>query len=126
MAPKKTTKEVQDWLEGAFHGDPADARAHCEKTMSPNYLRFQAGGGRTDFEQAVEKITMFRTITKKWSSPVTFLVQEENRIAVQFKVDMEIGDGGEKQMELMLMATIDDLGRFENVWELTSEIKEDS
>jgi hypothetical protein len=126
MAPKKTAQEVQDWLEGAFHGDPAEARAHCEKTMSPNYLRFQAGGGRTDFEKAVEKITLFRTITKKWSSPVTFLVQEENTIAVQFKVDMDIGDGGEKQMELMLMATIDDLGRFENVWELTSEIKEDS
>jgi hypothetical protein len=63
--------------------------------------------------------------SKKWSSPVIFLVQEENRVAVQFKVDMEIGDGREKKMELMLMATLDDRGRSENVWELTSEIKED-
>ncbi|KFX96630.1 hypothetical protein V497_05301 [Pseudogymnoascus sp. VKM F-4516 (FW-969)] len=125
MAPQKLTpKEFGDWLSAVFHGDPAEARAFCERTMNPNYLRLQAGGGRTDFEIAVEKVAMFRTICKKWEASVTFLVQEDNKIAAQIKMEMELGEGPEKKMELMFMGTRDDQGRFENVWELSSDLEE--
>lgn len=125
MAIKKLTpKEFEEWLDSIFKGDPAESRAFCERTMNPNYLRFQAGGGRTDFETAVEKVTHFRTICKKWVAPVIFLVQEENKIAAQLKVEMIMGDGPEKKMELMFMGTRDDQGRFENVWELSADFEE--
>ena len=120
--PKLTPKEFEEWLDGAFKGDPSSARSFCEQTMSPHYLRFQAGGGRTDFETAVEKVTMFRTICKKWEAEVTFLVQEENRIAAQLRVEMQIGEGEEKRMELMFMGTRDEEGRFENAWELSADL----
>lgn len=127
MATQKLTpKEFEEWLDGAFKGDPAEARAFCERTMSPNYLRFQAGGGRTDFEVAVEKVKMFRTICNKWVASVTFLVQEDNKIAAQLNVEMQIGDGPEKKMELMFMGTRDDQGRFENAWELSSDLAEEA
>jgi hypothetical protein len=69
-----TPEEFEEWLSGAFIGDPDQARAYCERTMSPNYLRLHAGGGRTDFEKAVEKVTNFRRICRKWVAPVDFLV----------------------------------------------------
>jgi hypothetical protein len=121
---KLTPNEVEEWFDGAFKGDPEDARAWCERTMSPNYLRFAAGRDRTDFERAVEKVKLFRTICKKWVAPVTFLVQEENRISGQMKVEMQIGEGPEKKMELMFMATRDAQGRFENMFELSSDLEE--
>jgi hypothetical protein len=92
--------------------------------MSPNYLRFSAGGGRTDFERAVEKVTLFRTICRKWEAPVNFIVQEGNKIAVRCTVSMIIGDSPEQNMELMFMAERDNEGRFENVWELSKPIDE--
>ncbi|KFX89353.1 hypothetical protein O988_08659 [Pseudogymnoascus sp. VKM F-3808] len=124
--PKLTPKEFEEWLDGAFKGDPAEARAFCERTMSPSYLRFQAGGGRTDFEVAVEKVKTFRTICKKWEAEVTFLVQEENKIAAQLRVEMQIGEGEVKRMELMFMGTRDEEGRFENAWELSADLVEDA
>ncbi|KPM37975.1 hypothetical protein AK830_g8606 [Neonectria ditissima] len=121
---KITPQEFEEWLNGAFIGDPSEARAFCERTMSPNYLRFQAGGGRTDFEAAVQKVTNFRTICRKWVAPVDFLVQDGNKIAVRLTCVLIIGDGPEQKMELMFMAERDEQGRFENVWELSSPIAE--
>lgn len=121
-----TAEEFKQWLDGAFIGDPKEARAYCEQTMSPNYLRFSAGGGRTDFEKAVEKVTMFRTICRKWELKVHFVVQQGNRIATRCTVNMIIGDGKEQNMELMFMAERDADGKYENVWELSKEIEESS
>ncbi|KAH6957675.1 hypothetical protein BKA56DRAFT_599961 [Ilyonectria sp. MPI-CAGE-AT-0026] len=123
-SPKTTPEEFEEWLNGAFIGDPSEARAFCERTMSPNYLRLQAGGGRTDFEGAVQKVTNFRTICRKWVAPVDFLVQEGNKIAVRLTCELIIGDGPEQKMELMFMAEKDEQGRFETVWELSSPIAE--
>ncbi|CAG9952880.1 unnamed protein product [Clonostachys rosea f. rosea IK726] len=120
--PQITAREFEEWLNGAFIGDPKDAREYCTRTMSPNYLRFSAGGGRTDFERAVEKVTLFRTICRKWEAPVKFIVQEGNKIAVRCTVSMIIGDSPEQNMELMFKAERDDEGRFENVWELSKPI----
>lgn len=119
-----TPEQFKEWLDGAFIGDPAAAREYCERTMSPNYLRFHAGGGRTDFEKAVEKVTLFRTICRKWEVKVNFFVQQENRIAVRCTINMAIGDGEEQEMELMFMADRDAQGRYENVWELSKPIDE--
>lgn len=119
-----TAQEFEEWLNGAFIGDPNEARAFCERTMSPNYLRLSAGGGRTDFEKAVEKVTLFRTISRKWVAPVNFIVQEGNKIAVRLTVNMIIGDAPEQNMELMFMAERDAEGRFETVWELSQPIDE--
>lgn len=122
--PPITAEQFKQWLDGAFIGDPKEARAYCEQTMSPNYLRFSAGGGRTDFERAVEKVTLFRTICRKWVLNVNFLVQQGNKIAVRCTVSMAIGDGDEQEMELMFMAERDADGKYENVWELSKEIDE--
>lgn len=92
--------------------------------MSPNYLRFHAGGGRTDFEKAVEKVRLYRTICRKWEVKVNFFVQQENRVAVRCTINMAIGDGEEQEMELMFMADRDAQGRYENVWELSKPIDE--
>ncbi|OAA73030.1 hypothetical protein LEL_08814 [Akanthomyces lecanii RCEF 1005] len=119
-----TSEEFKQWLDGAFLGDPEDSRAYCEQTMSPNYLRFSAGGGRTDFEAAVAKVTLFRTICRKWALNVNFLVQEGNKIAVRCTVSMIMGEGEEQNMELMFMAERDADGRYENVWELSKAIDE--
>lgn len=123
---KITAQEFKEWLDGAFIGDPKDARAFCERTMSPNYLRYSAGGGRTDFEKAVERVTLFRTICRKWEMEVNFLVQEGDKIAVRCTVVMAIGEGEEQNMELMFMADRDAEGRFQNVWELAKPIDEDA
>ena len=90
--------------------------------MSPNYLRLQAGGGRTDFETAVAKVANFRTIFRKWVAPVEFLVQEGSKIAVRLNCEMIMGDEPEAKMELMFMAERDEQGRFEKVWELAMPI----
>jgi hypothetical protein len=118
---KISAADFKEWLDGAFIGDPAAARSWCERTMSPNYLRLQAGGDRTDFERAVEKITLFRTVCKKWATSVKFFVQEENRIAARVMCEVLVGDGPERKMELMFMGELDDKGRYEYVWEQSSD-----
>jgi hypothetical protein len=118
---KLSAAEFKEWLDGAFIGDPAASRTWCEQTMSPNYFRLQAGGDPTDFERAVEKVTLFRTVCKKWETVVKFYVQEENRIAARVLCDMLVGDGLPKKMELMFMGELDDKGRFEYVWEQSSD-----
>ncbi|KAH7419726.1 hypothetical protein BKA64DRAFT_716156 [Cadophora sp. MPI-SDFR-AT-0126] len=122
--PQALTPELfEAWLNGAFIGDPSEARAYCEATMSPNYHRLQAEGGVTNFEQAVEKVTFFRTHCKKWVAPVHMLVQEGKKVAVRLTCDMQIGETEEKRMELMFMAERDEQGRFEKVWELVMPIE---
>ncbi|KAM3453085.1 hypothetical protein MY3296_004012 [Beauveria thailandica] len=119
-----TAKEFGEWLDGTFIGDPATSREFCERNLSPDYVRLHAGGGCTEFEQAVEKVTHFRTICRKWDGKVNFLVQQGNKIAVRYTVDLIFGDTPEQHMELMFMAERDAEGRFQKVWELTEPINE--
>lgn len=124
--PQTLTPEAfEAWLNDAFIGDPSEARAYCEATMSPNYHRLQAHGGVTNFEQAVEKVTFFRTHCKKWVAPVEMLVQEGKKVAVRLTCNLQIGDTEEKRMELMFMAERDEEGRFEKVWELVMPVEGD-
>jgi hypothetical protein len=58
-------------------------------------------------------------------APVVFLVQDGNKVAARLIVEMAMGDEPEKKLELMLMAEMDDQGRFENVWELSSPFVEE-
>jgi hypothetical protein len=118
---KISAQEFKTWLDGAFIGNPADARSHCEQTMSPNYLRFQAGGDRTDFERAVEKVAFFRANSRKWETRVHFFSQDDNKIAARLICNIAIGDQPEKCMELMFMAELDYKGRYESVWEQSAE-----
>lgn len=118
---KISAQEYKQWLDAAFIGSPADARSHCEQTISPNYLRFQAGGDRTDFERAVEKVAFFRANSRKWESKVHFFSQDENKIAARLICNIAVGDQPEKCIELMFMADLDDKGRYESVWEQTAE-----
>lgn len=122
MASRITEKDFEEWLHGAFIGDPEQAREFCQRTMSPNYLRFSAGGGRTDFEGAVAKVARFRSLDMKVLVKVEFLVQEENNLAVRCAITMTTGQEPEKQMELMFMADRDDEGRYQNVRELAQDI----
>lgn len=123
--PKMTEKEFEEWMNGAFQGDPAEARAFCERSMSPNMIRMSAGGGKTTFEDAVKKIANFRTITKKWVAPVNLLVQEGNKLSARLTCEMITGDEPEVKMELMFMAERDEQGRFEKVWELMLPLAEE-
>lgn len=109
-----------DFLNGSFNGDPAEARAFCERVLAPNYLRLYAGGDQTDFERAVEKVTYFRA-NGKLTSSLKFFVQDGNKVSGRLVGDMKIGDEPTKTMELMLMAELDDQGRFVKVWEQASE-----
>ncbi|CAL5870479.1 uncharacterized protein PFLUO_LOCUS4716 [Penicillium psychrofluorescens] len=118
---KISAEEFKQWVDAAFIGSPADARSHCEQTMSPNYLSFQAGGDRTDFERAVAKIAYCRENGKKWETKVCFFSQDENKIAARLLCNIAIGDQPEKCMELMYMAELDDKGRFESIWEQSAE-----
>jgi hypothetical protein len=121
-----TLKDLEEWLDGGFKGDPANPRSLCERTMSPNYLHFQAGGGRTNFEKAVENVTPFRTICKKWVAPVHFLVQKEGRkIAARLSCKLLVGVTPEMKMELMYIAERDDQGKFTNFWEQLAPIVKD-
>lgn len=121
---KISPKEFEEWLDGAMIGDPKEARAYCERTMSPNYMRFQAGGGRTDFEKAVEKVTFFRGACTKWVGAVELLVQDGRQIAVRLSCEIAIGPETPKKVELMFMAIMDEQGRFEKVWELSMPMEE--
>lgn len=118
---KLSAAEFKEWFDGAFTGDPAAARFWCEQTLSPNYLRFQPGSDQTNFERAVEKVTLFRTVCKKWATAVKFYVQDENRIAARIICEVLVGDGSPRMMELMFMGELDDKGRFEYVWEQSSD-----
>ncbi|KAM3470295.1 hypothetical protein MY8738_009805 [Beauveria namnaoensis] len=122
--PEITAKEFEEWFDGTIRGDPATSREYCQRNLSPDYVRLHAGGGRTDFEQAVEKVAHFRTICRKWEGKVNFLVQQGNKIAVRYTVNVIFGDNPEQHMELMFMAERDTQGRFQKVWELTEPIDE--
>ncbi|KAG4439616.1 hypothetical protein IFR05_004911 [Cadophora sp. M221] len=118
-----TPQSFEAWLNGAFIGDPSEARAYCEATMSPKYHRLQAQGGVTNFEQAVEKVAFFRANCNKWVAPVEMLVQEGRTVAVRLTCDLQIGDAEEQRIELMFMAERDEEGRFEKVWELVLPVE---
>jgi hypothetical protein len=121
IIPSQSSKALLDFLDGSFIGDPADARSFCERVMNPNFLRFLAGGDRTDFECAVDKVTSFRASCKKWNVSVKFFVQEGNRISARLVGDLAVGDDPVKTMELMIMAELDEQGRFLKVWEQVAE-----
>ncbi|KAJ5944048.1 hypothetical protein N7516_004216 [Penicillium verrucosum] len=57
---KYTAQDLGAFLDGSFIGDPTEARSFCEQNMNPKLVRFAAEGDRTDFEQAVEKVELFR------------------------------------------------------------------
>ena len=120
-----TPQSFELWLSGVFIGSPSEARAFCETTLSPNYLRSQAGGDSTNFEQTVEKVTFFRANCKKWVATVQMLVQEGKNVAVRMIVNWQVGDGKEEKVELMFMGERDEKGRFEKVWELVMPFQED-
>ncbi|KAH9204059.1 hypothetical protein DL95DRAFT_320126 [Leptodontidium sp. 2 PMI_412] len=113
-----TPQTFEEYLKKVFVGDPSEARAYCEATLSPDYLRLQAGGDSTDFEQTVAKVAFLRTNCRKFEAPVQLLVQEGNTLAVRMLVNWQIGDGPEEETELMFMGVRDESGRFEKVWEL--------
>lgn len=104
------------WLDAAFHGPPEDARAHCQRTMKPDYQRWSAGADFTDFERAVEKVALFRSICRVWRTQIRFYMEDGPRVAARLLVDVDVGQG-ESRMELMFMGEKDDQGRFWKVWE---------
>ncbi|KAI9048337.1 hypothetical protein LZ554_008129 [Drepanopeziza brunnea f. sp. 'monogermtubi'] len=114
-----TADSLKTWLQGIFIGDPSidAARAYCEASLSKNYLRLQTGAPDTNFEQAVEKTAMFRSLVTKWEAEVELFIQDGNRLAVRMIVDWVLGDALEQRVELMLMAERDAEGRFEKLWE---------
>ena len=81
MAHSSSSNVLMDFLNGSFVGDPADARAFCERTITPNFIRLQAGGDKTDFERAVEKVAFFRA-NAKWDLALKFFTQDGNKILV--------------------------------------------
>lgn len=115
----------QAWLAAAMNGPPEEARAHCERTMNPDYQRWSGGADFTDFERAVEKVTLFRSICRVWRTDVRFYVEEGRQVAARLVVDMDMGQG-ESRMELMFMGEKDDQGRFWKVWEQTKEYVDES
>ncbi|KAH7400104.1 hypothetical protein BKA64DRAFT_642258 [Cadophora sp. MPI-SDFR-AT-0126] len=119
-----TPQSFEEWLNGVFIGSPSEARAYCKATMSPNYLRLQAGGDSANFEQSVEKVTFLRANCKKWVAPVQMLIQEGRNVAVRMIVNWQVGDGEEEKAELMFMGERDEEGRFEKVWELVMPFQE--
>lgn len=117
-APRITAGEFKAWLDASIVGDPNEARAFCERTMNPNFLRFAAGADRTDFERAVEKVAFFRSSPGTWDASLKLFSQDGNKIAARLIVDFAIGDEPAKKVELMFMAELDGQGRYERVWEL--------
>lgn len=117
----KSAQHLMTLINGSLIGDPADARAFCERMINPNFLRFQAGGDRTDFERTVENVIFLRANCKKWDASLKFFAQEGNKISARVVSDMAIGDDPVKATELMLMAELDDQGRLEKAWEQIAE-----
>jgi len=89
--------------------------------MNTKFLRFAAGGDRTDFERAVEKVGFFRANCKKWDSEVKFFAQDGNKIAGRLICHIAVGEDPEKKMELMFMAELDEMGRYLNLWEQAAD-----
>jgi hypothetical protein len=118
---KYTAEDLKAFLDGSFIGDPAEARSFCEQHMNPNLVRFAAGGDRTDFERAVEKVGFFRANCKRWDIEVKFFAQDGNKIAARLICYIAVGEDPEKKMELMLMAELDEAGRFTNLWEQAAD-----
>ncbi|KAJ9485390.1 hypothetical protein VN97_g7967 [Penicillium thymicola] len=103
-----TAQDLGAFLDGSFIGDPTEARSFCEQNMNPKLVRFAAGGDRTDFEQAVEKVGFFRANCKKWDAEVKFFAQDVNKIAARLTLYIAVGEDPEKKMELMFMAELDE------------------
>jgi hypothetical protein len=127
MSPTKkhTTQDLKAFLHGSFFGDPAEARSFCEQKMNPKLLRFAAGGDRTDFERAVEKVAFFRANCKRWDVEMKFFAQDGNKIAARLIGLVAIGEDPEKKIELMFMAELDEAGRYLNVWEQVADYLND-
>ncbi|KAJ5140112.1 hypothetical protein N7448_003520 [Penicillium atrosanguineum] len=120
MSNPPSSNVLMDFLNGSFNGDPADARAFCERTMTPNFVRLQAGGDRTDFERSVEKIAHFRA-NGKWDPSMKFFAQDGNKVSARVVGDVQIGDEPAKKLELMIMAEMNEQGLFERIWEQIAE-----
>lgn len=118
--PSLRPQDFKGFLDGFFTGDASEARAFCERTMSPNFIRFAAGADRTDFERGVEKIAFFRANASTWRSSIKFFSQDGNKIAARLIVELAIGDEPAKTLEMMFMAELDGQGRYEYVWEQVS------
>jgi hypothetical protein len=66
------------------------------------------------------KSPLFEQVVK-WNVSVKFFVQEGNRISARLVGDLAVGDDPVKTMELMIMAELDEQGRFLKVWEQVAE-----
>lgn len=80
-----------------------------------------AGGDKTDFERAVEKVVYFRENYHAWTSSIEFFVQEGIRIAARLVCEMGMGGEKAKKMELMFMVEVDGEGLFEAIWEQAAD-----
>ncbi|KAJ5677895.1 uncharacterized protein N7477_003528 [Penicillium maclennaniae] len=120
MAHSSSSNILLDFLNGTFVGDPADARAFCERTISPNFIRLQAGDDKTDFERAVAKIAYFRA-NATWDPSLKFFTQDGNKISGRVVFVLKVGDEPAKKLELMIMAELNEQGLYERVWEQVAE-----
>ncbi|KAJ5900745.1 uncharacterized protein N7473_004815 [Penicillium subrubescens] len=119
-SPKITPEDFKSFIDQIFTGDPAEARSFAESSISPNYIRFMAGGDETNFEGAVGKVAFFRANCHTWTSSLEFFAQDGNKIAARLVCSLGMGDELAKKMEMMLMAEVDEEGKYEAVWEQIS------
>ncbi|PYI11098.1 hypothetical protein BO78DRAFT_393575 [Aspergillus sclerotiicarbonarius CBS 121057] len=118
---KLTPEQFKSRFDGVFHGSPDEARSYMQGILNPNYIWYQAGSNRTDFERAVEKATYLRTNCKKWDSSLMFFAQDENRIAARLVADMALGDMPETKVEVMMMLEVDEERKWVAAWEQATE-----
>lgn len=113
MAPE----QFQSTWDKVFIGNPNEARSFCEEVLNPNYVRLEAGRDRTDFERAVEKVTLFRQNCKKFNSSLPFFAQDNKKIAARVICDFKMGDEPEQKLEVMIMIELDDEEKWVAAWE---------
>ncbi|GLI74104.1 hypothetical protein PoHVEF18_002338 [Penicillium ochrochloron] len=116
-SPKITPEDFKSFIDQIFTGDSVDARSFAESSISPNYIRFMAGGDETNFEGAVGKVAFFRTNCHTWTSDLEFFAQDGNKIAARLICSLGMGDEPVKKMEMMFMAEVNEEGKYEAAWE---------
>ncbi|GLA03124.1 hypothetical protein AnigIFM60653_002721 [Aspergillus niger] len=117
-----TPEQFQSTWDKVFIGNPNEARSFCEEVFNPNYVRLEAGRDRTDFERAVEKVTLFRQNCKKFNSSLPFFAQDNKKIAARVICDFKMGDEPEQKLEVMIMIELDDEEKGVNLKQMHAQI----
>ena len=119
-----TASDLESLFTSLFSGPADEVLPTIQQWFSASYVQV-TDGHASNFDEFVAHINKLRSVVRKVSVEVLFLIQEENRVADRHIVKIEKLDGSEAIVEVLLLGERDTEGKFVNVWEASTTIAGD-